>query len=73
MDRLNGVDVSFTGMFNTLVVQHQDIAGKVADVTRALSSAKINIANMSVCRDRRGGDALMVIETDQKVPPVVRF
>lgn len=38
----------------------------------ALSSAKINIANMSVCRDRRGGDALMVIETDQKVPPVVR-
>lgn len=72
VDRLNGVDVSFTGMFNTLVVQHQDIAGKVADVTRALSSAKINIANMSVCRDRRGGDALMVIETDQKVPPVVR-
>ena len=68
VDRLNGVDVSFTGMFNTLVVQHQDIAGKVADVTRALSSAKINIANMSVCRDRRGGDALMVIETDQKVP-----
>lgn len=72
VDRLNGVDVSFTGMFNTLVVQHQDIAGKVADVTQALSSAKINIANMSVCRDRRGGDALMVIETDQKVPPVVR-
>ena len=68
VDRLNGVDVSFTGMFNTLVVQHQDIAGKVADVTQALSSAKINIANMSVCRDRRGGDALMVIETDQIIP-----
>ena len=47
-------------------------SGPRADVTRALSSAKINNANMSVCRDRRGGDALMVIETDQKVPPVVR-
>ena len=33
---------------------------------------KINIANMSLCRDRRGGDALMVIETDQRVPPVAR-
>ena len=72
VDRLNGVEVSFTGMFNTLVIRHQDIAGEVADVTRELSGARINIANMSLCRDRRGGDALMVIETDQKVPPVVR-
>ena len=72
VDRLKRGEVSFTVLFNSLVVQQQDIAGKVADVTRALSSAKINIANMSVCRDRRGGDALMVIETDQKVPPVVR-
>ena len=45
---------------------------KAADMTRELSNARINIANMSLCRARRGGDALMVIETDQKVPPVVR-
>ena len=31
----------------------------------------INIANMNLCRDRRGGSAIMVIETDEKVPPVV--
>ncbi len=73
VDQLNGVDVSFTGAFNTLLVRHQDVAGEVANVTRELSAARINIANMSVCRDRRGGDALMVIETDQKVPPVVRM
>ena len=72
VDGINGVDVSFTGMFNTLVVQHRDTAGKLADVTRELSNAKINIASMSLCRARRGGDALMVIETDQRVPPVVR-
>lgn len=72
VDRLNGVEVSFTGMFNTLIVRHQDIAGEVANVTRELADVKINIANMSLCRDRRGGDALMVIETDQKIPPVAR-
>lgn len=72
VDAINGVDVSFTGIFNTLVIQHRDIAGELADVARELSNAKINIANMSLCRSRRGGDALMVIETDQKVPPVVQ-
>lgn len=73
VDRLNGVDVSFTGMLNTLIVRHQDIAGEVADVTRELANVRINIATMSLCRDRRGGDALMVIETDQKIPPVARL
>lgn len=72
VDALNGVEVSFTGMFNTLLVPHQDVSGAVADVTRELSGAHINIASMSLCRSRRGGDSLMVIETDQKVPPVVR-
>ena len=72
VDALNGVEVSFTGGFNTLVIRHRDIAGEVAEVTRELSGARVNIANMSLCRDRRGGDALMVIEVDQKVPPVVR-
>ncbi|WP_308527925.1 serine dehydratase beta chain, partial [uncultured Oscillibacter sp.] len=27
VDQLDGVDVSFTGIFNTLVVRHQDVAG----------------------------------------------
>ena len=41
-------------------------------MARELANTRVNIASMSLCRDRRGGDALMVIETDQKVPPVVR-
>ena len=69
VDHLNGVDVCFTGMFNTLIIRHQDIAGEVAAVTQLLAVVKINIANMSLCRDRRGGDALMVIETDHRLRP----
>lgn len=72
VDRLQGVEVNFTGNFHTLVIRHRDVAGELADVTRELSRARVNIANMSLCRARRGGMALTVIETDQKVPPVVQ-
>lgn len=73
VDRLNGVEVSFTGQFNTLIVRHKDITGALAEVAREVSRAKVNIAGTSLCRDRRGGDALMVMETDQKIPPVTRL
>lgn len=72
VDKLGEIEVNFTGAFNTLVIRHQDVFGEVANVTRELFKSKINIANMSLCRNRRGGDALMVIETDHKVPPAVR-
>ena len=72
VDRLGDVNVSFTGDLNTLVIHHQDIAGELAWVTRELSMGKINIANLSLARSRRGGDALTVIETDQRVPKDVQ-
>ena len=72
VDAINDVEVSFTGIFNTLVIHHLDMAGELAGVAWELSTARINIANMSPCRSRRGGMALMVIETDQRVPKAVR-
>jgi len=45
-----------------------DVAGEVANVTRELAAAQVNIATMNVCRAKRGGEALMVIETDHKIP-----
>ena len=72
VDKINGVDVGFTGAYNTLVIHSTDISGKLAEVTRLLSQGKVNIANMSLHRSRRGGAVLMVIETDHPVAPVVR-
>ena len=68
VDQLDGVDVSFTGIFNTLVVRHQDVAGELSRILNELSVSGVNIANMSLNRDRRGGAALTVVETDQKIP-----
>ena len=69
VNKLDGIDVNFTGNFNTLVIRNQDENGAVAAVTSILSQIRVNVANMSLCRHKRGGDALMVIETDQHVKP----
>lgn len=69
VNKIDGIDVNFTGDFNTLIVRNQDESGSVAAITSILSQVHINVANMSVNRHRRGGDALIVIETDQHIKP----
>ena len=67
VNKVDGIDVSFDGMFNTLVIRHQDVAGELSRILNELSVGGINIANMRLSRDRRGGDGLTVVETDQRV------
>jgi len=67
--KLNGIDVNFTGEYNTLVIRNHDEYGALAAVTTILSQLRVNVGNMSLHRDKRGGDALMVLETDQHIKP----
>ena len=53
---------------NTLIIRNVDEPGRIKEVASALSTAEINIATMQVFRDKRGGFAVMVVETDQVVP-----
>lgn len=69
VNKLDGIDVNFSGAYNTLVVRNHDENGTLAAVTTILNQLRINVANMSLCRHKRGGDALMVIETDQHIKP----
>ena len=69
VNKIDGIDVNFTGDFNTLIVRNQDESGSVAAITSILRQVHNNVATMSVNRHRRGGDALMVIETDQHIKP----
>ena len=74
VNKIDGVALSFTGDYNTLIINNRDDRGHLADVTYALAQAKVNVANMSLHRDIRGGSALMVIETDEPVPePILRL
>jgi L-serine dehydratase len=70
VNKLDGIDVNFTGEYNTLVIRNRDKNGSVAAVTSILNQCRINVANMSLCRHKRGVDALMVIELDQAVKPI---
>ena len=56
--KLDGIDVNFSGESCTLIIRN----------VAALSKAEINVATMQVFRDKRGGTAVMVVETDQVIP-----
>ena len=66
--KLDGIDVNFSGESYTMIIRNVDEPARIMDVSAALTEDKINIATMQVFRDKRGGSAVMVVETDQVVP-----
>lgn len=69
LNELDGITVNCTGACPTLIIRNEDSPGQVAEVTSALYGKKVNIATLQLHRDKRGGYAVMVIETDQPVEP----
>ncbi len=65
---IDGLSANFSGDYPTLIVHNLDQPGHVAEVTSMLQHKSINIATMQLYRSGRGGNAVMVIETDQEVP-----
>lgn len=66
--QIDGLDANFCGDYPTLIVHNLDQPGHVTEVTSMLGHKSVNIAAMQLYRDRRGGDAVMIIECDQEVP-----
>ena len=62
--RLNGMPVSLTGEYFTLIVIHRDTPGTIASVTEYLSNHKANICHFDLSRKTRGGEAVMSIAVD---------
>ena len=69
VNSLDGLEASFTGEYPTLIIRNEDRPGLVADVAQLLSDRNVIIATMQLYRDRRGGLAVMVIESDQAIYP----
>ena len=68
IDTIDGMEVRCSGDVPTLIIRNIDRPGLVAHVTTALADHSINIARMHLYRSGRGGSALMVVETDQRIP-----
>lgn len=61
---INGLPVSLSGQYATLVILHQDTPGTIAAVTELIAGENINICHFHLSRKSRGGQAVMTIEID---------
>jgi len=69
--QINDFQVEIRGDYPTLVILHQDHPGLVAQVTLLLATSQTNIARMLVSREKRGAQALMVVETDEEIEDAI--
>ena len=68
---VNGFDMEIEPAEHMAFFTYTDRPGIVGVVGQILGSEGINIASMQVCRDARGGHALIVLTVDSALPPVV--
>ena len=64
VNRINGMEVQLTGQYTSLIVQHLDAPGTIAAVTELLAESGANICNFRLSRQKKGGVAVMTIDTD---------
>lgn len=65
---LNGLEANFSAEYPTLIVNNQDRPGIVNEVTAALAHEDVNIATMHLYRNKRGSNAVMILECDGEIP-----
>lgn len=66
--QINGVQVDFSGEYNSLIVVQQDKPGVVAHITNILSEHNVNIAFMRLFRESKGHTAYTIVESDELLP-----
>lgn len=68
---VNGFDMEIAPAEHMVFLTYTDRPGVVGTVGQILGSEGINIAGMQVCRDARGGHALIVLTVDSAIPAIV--
>jgi len=69
---INGFEAELAPADHMLFLSYTDRPGVVGIVGQILGSRQINIAGMQVCRDARGGEALIALTIDSAVPADAR-
>lgn len=64
INRINGAEVLISGKSTALIITHRDIPGMIGKVSNVLGNNGININNISLSREEKGGEAIMTIEID---------
>ena len=66
---VNGFEIKFTAVYPTILIYHKDRPGMVAEISDIARQEGINISYMEVDRKMRNGEALTVIESDERLHP----
>ena len=69
--KVNGFDISFSGAYHTLLLEHEDKPGVIARVARVIADDEVNIATLHCARRKRGGFAMMSVEVDRQLSQYV--
>ena len=68
VNRIDGMEVRFTGENHTIIVMHRDKPGVIASVTQMMhwEYADLNISSFYLAREAKGGNAIMTMEVDSQ-------
>lgn len=66
ISELNGFRINLNMGVPTFVIVHQDVPGMVAKVTQVFERQTINIGTMTVTREAKGDNGIMIIEVDER-------
>ncbi|MGO2267231.1 L-serine ammonia-lyase, iron-sulfur-dependent subunit beta [Vagococcus salmoninarum] len=66
ISELNGFRINLSMGVPTFVIVHQDVPGMIAKVTKVFERQAINIGTMTVTREAKGDNAIMIIEVDER-------
>ncbi|MFV0314580.1 MAG: L-serine ammonia-lyase, iron-sulfur-dependent subunit beta [Anaerotignum sp.] len=67
INQINDTPTAISGKSDTLIIPHEDVPGMIAVVTNILADYDVNIHGFSLCRDHKGGTAVMTIEIDGNI------
>ena len=66
--RIGQLEVEFCANLPTLVIEHLDRPGMLSNFTQIIGDYGINVAVMRLTRNKKGGRACSIIESDNKIP-----
>lgn len=67
INEINGTKVAISGQSDTLIITHDDVPGVVCDISNILKDNNVNIHGLSLCRNHKGGTAVITIEIDGNI------
>ncbi|PIE97626.1 MAG: L-serine ammonia-lyase, iron-sulfur-dependent, subunit beta [Treponema sp.] len=66
INKIDGKAIGFSGRSPTIIVEHNDVPGTIANITRMTGKNGYNIFQINIKREKKGGKSIMTMELDGK-------